>query len=262
VAVRRSNNKKQNNSGVPQAVVIFWLVFFIVIVSIFLANRNTIFENFDLLKTRITTSPDRFNPPPVITDPEPEIVIQPVVVPPTAQPVTPPTTPQPATPPVSQPQTTTSEPAKTPVQDKQPTSAQTRDRNIYFTQIDRDGQILRSKVNRKIAVSSSPLQDALNVMLAGPSADELNRGIISFIPQKTRLISAIVRGTTAYLNFSEDFQFNTFGVEGYAAQLRQIIWTATEFPTVKDVQILIEGRRVDYLGEGIWIGSPLDRQAL
>ncbi|MDR3124205.1 MAG: GerMN domain-containing protein, partial [Treponema sp.] len=67
--------------------------------------------------------------------------------------------------------------------------------------------------------------------------------------------------STAYLSFSEDFQFNTYGVEGYIGQLRQIIWTATEFPNISDVQILIEGRRIDYLGERIAIGSPLGRDA-
>jgi spore germination protein GerM len=105
------------------------------------------------------------------------------------------------------------------------------------------------------------MQDVLNVILAGPSADELNRGILNLIPQNTRLLSAAVRGNTAYISFSENFMFNTFGVEGYVAQLRQIVWTVTEFPNVNDVQILIDGRRLDYLGEGIWIGSPINRQS-
>jgi spore germination protein GerM len=106
------------------------------------------------------------------------------------------------------------------------------------------------------------MQDALNVLLSGPTAEERNRGIVSLIPQNTKLLSSLVRGATAYLSFSEDFLFNTYGVEGYAAQVRQIVWTATEFSTVSDVQILIEGRRVDYLGEGVWIGSPLNRQSM
>ena len=143
-----------------------------------------------------------------------------------------------------------------------PRPAETRERSLYFTHVDKDGQILRSRVSRNIAVSDSPMQDALNVLLAGPTAEEISRGIISLIPQNTRILSILVRGSTAYISFSEDFQFNTYGVEGYAAQIRQIVWTATEFPTVNDVQILIEGRRVDYLGEGIWIGSPIDRQSL
>jgi spore germination protein GerM len=70
-----------------------------------------------------------------------------------------------------------------------------------------------------------------------------------------------VRGNTAYLSFSDDFMLNTFGVEGYVAQLRQIVWTVTEFQNVNDVQILIEGRRLDYLAEGIWIGSPISRSS-
>jgi spore germination protein GerM len=104
--------------------------------------------------------------------------------------------------------------------------------------------------------------DALQALLRGPSAEEQQRDLISLIPQGTRVLSATVRGDTAYISFSEEFQFNTYGVEGYAAQLRQIVWTVTEFSTVKDVQILIEGRRVDYLGEGIWIGSPINRDSL
>jgi len=103
--------------------------------------------------------------------------------------------------------------------------------------------------------------DTLNVLLAGPSASELNKGLLNLIPQNTRIISATVRGNTAYINFSEDFLFNTFGVEGYVAQLRQIVWTVTEFPNVGDVQILVEGKRLDYLGEGIYIGIPINRQS-
>jgi spore germination protein GerM len=104
--------------------------------------------------------------------------------------------------------------------------------------------------------------DVLQVLLRGPSLEEQQRDLISLIPQGTRVLSATVRGDTAYISFSEEFQFNTYGVEGYAAQLRQIVWTVTEFSTVTDVQILIEGRRVDYLGEGIWIGSPINRDSL
>ena len=140
-------------------------------------------------------------------------------------------------------------------------TAQTRERSVYFTHIDKDGQILQSKVTRRIPVSETPMQDVLNIMFAGPSADEINRGILNLIPGNTRLLSATVRGSTAYISFSEDFLFNTFGVEGYVAQLRQVVWTVTEFPNVNDVQILVDGRRIDYLGEGIYIGSPISRQS-
>jgi spore germination protein GerM len=105
------------------------------------------------------------------------------------------------------------------------------------------------------------MADSLAALIGGPDADEKGRGLISLIPGATRVLGATVRGSTAYINLSEDFQLNTHGVEGYAASLRQIVWTVTEFPNVEDVQILVEGRRVDYLGEGVWIGSPLSRES-
>jgi spore germination protein GerM len=138
--------------------------------------------------------------------------------------------------------------------------AETRDRNVYFMQEARGGsELLPTKVNRKLAVSDSPLLDSLNALLAGPTTDEKNRGLIDCIPPGTRVIRLEMRGNTAYINFNEQFQYNTGGREDYAAQIKQIVWTATEFSNVHDVQILIEGNRVDFLGEGIMIGSPLKR---
>jgi spore germination protein GerM len=101
--------------------------------------------------------------------------------------------------------------------------------------------------------------DVLNVLLRGPTTAEESQKLRSLIPRGTRVLSATVRGSTAYVSFSEDFQFNTDGIEGYVAQLQQLVWTITEFSNIEDVQFLIEGRRVDYLGEGIQLGSPLSR---
>ena len=66
--------------------------------------------------------------------------------------------------------------------------------------------------------------------------------------------------TTQFLNFNENFEFNSVGVEGCITQLMQIVYTATDFSTVKSVQFLVEGEKKEYLGtEGQWIGSPLSR---
>ena len=247
--------------------MIFWAVFFIGVLFAFAANRETINKNFNLLVNRLSSSPSEGRP---IEDRHIDLdntdidVQQPVVVVPPAVPSTPPPEPMPPVQPAPSPVS----PAPPPVQPASPPPvtqarpAETRDRNVYFMQIDRDGQILRQRVTRRVALSDSPMLDVLNVLLTGPTAEERNRGIVSFIPPGTRILSALIRGTTAYINFSDEMQFNTFGAEGYAAQVRQIVWTATEFPTVNDVQILIEGRPVDFLGEGIWIGSPLNRNSM
>ena len=255
--------RKKSNTNVSHAVIIFWLIFVIVIISVFMFNAETIQKNFDLFRTRLTTSPDAGEEV-LMTDEELIVTIvgeqqtpeqKPEVI--AVEPQVNVQTPEPSSerPADSQPRT------QTPAQTQTSAPVQTRDRTVYFTLVSGDGQILQSGVMRRLPVSESPMMDALNVLLTGPSADELGRGIINLIPRNTRILSATVRGNTAYINFSEDFLFNTFGVEGYVAQLRQIVWTVTEFSNVSDVQILIESRRMDYLGEGIWIGSPISRQS-
>lgn len=131
---------------------------------------------------------------------------------------------------------------------------------ICFVAIDSDGPVVRKEVTRPVE-KDSPMADALRLLLAGPSATEAKTGCRSFIPAGSRLLSASVKNGVATLNFSDEFQFNQFGVEGSLAQLMQVVYTATNFGTVNSVQILIEGQKRDYLTEGVWIGSPLGRSS-
>jgi len=143
-----------------------------------------------------------------------------------------------------------------------PAAAKSRNAVLYFVRIDDDGVIVRQEVKRQIPATDSPLLDSFAALLKGPSEEELRRNLISLVPQGTVLLSAQVRGSTAFLNFNEAFMYNRYGIEGYAGQLKQIVYTATSFPTVQDVQILIEGERHDYLGgEGVYIGRPLSRNS-
>jgi hypothetical protein len=189
------------------------------------------------------------NGEPAAPAPEPAVT-------PAAEPVKPPEpAPRPAEPPKP-----AVKPAPKPAADTPAPAPKTAARSIYFIKFDEEnGVILRTKVSRTLPVTDSPLLDVLNALLRGTTAAEEKQELRSLIPLGTRVLSATVRGSTAYVSFSEDFQFNVNGVEGYVAQLQQLVWTITEFSNVKDVQFLIEGRRVDYLGEGIRIGSPLSR---
>ena len=129
---------------------------------------------------------------------------------------------------------------------------------VYFATVSDSGTVNREKCVRTIAKSASPMADSINSLLAGPTKDETKRGLRSFIPAETRLLSASIKDGSAHLNFSEDFQFNRYGVEGYNVQLQQVVFTACAFPTVNSVQFLIEGQKRDFIGsEGVWIGSPL-----
>lgn len=132
---------------------------------------------------------------------------------------------------------------------------------ICFVAIDSDGPVIRKEVGRSVA-KDSPLTNCIISLLSGPTASESATGCRTLIPSGTRLYSASVKNGVATLDFSEEFEFNSYGVEGYLGQLMQIVYTATNFSTVDSVQILIEGQKKGYLGsEGVWIGSPLSRSS-
>ncbi|MDR3283649.1 MAG: GerMN domain-containing protein [Treponema sp.] len=133
---------------------------------------------------------------------------------------------------------------------------------LWFIQIDRDGLISRKEVRRGLSKTNSPLTSAVQALLTGPSITDLEKGFVSLIPEGTKLLSASIVNRVATLSFSEEFEYNRYGVEGYLGQLAQIVYTATAFPTVDSVQFLIEGELREYLGgDGVRIGIPLSRES-
>ena len=147
---------------------------------------------------------------------------------------------------------------------KQPATAvekpAVRKTRLFFVSVDPNGRLLMKSVIRPIPASDSPLRDALEALLRGPTSPELNGGLLSMIPMEAKLRNVSVRGDTAYVDFSESFRFNAQGTEALNAQLRQVVYAATEFPSVKNVQVLLDGKKVRYLGpEGARIDEPLSR---
>ena len=136
------------------------------------------------------------------------------------------------------------------------------DMAVYFATIDENGNVEITSVTRQIEKSDSPRMSALNAVISGVTAEEAERGLQSLIPEGSELLGATVADGVATLNFNDAFEYNNFGFQGSFYQLMQIVYTATEFPTVDSVQILINGEKQEYLGsEGVFIGSPLDRKS-
>jgi spore germination protein GerM len=161
---------------------------------------------------------------------------------------------------------------KAPQQPRQPGSgstaqpakpaAKTRQARLFFIAVDPGGNIQLKGVIRPVEYVDAPLTSTLQALLKGPTPTEVNQGLISLISPETRLRRVYVKQDTAYLDFSEAFRFNSLGKEGLAAQLKQVVYSATEFPTVKQVQILIDGKTASYLSpEGLYIGKPLARSS-
>ena len=132
---------------------------------------------------------------------------------------------------------------------------------LFFIVISGDGSVVRKEITREIPKTNTPLAAAINALLSGPNISELELGYMSLIPSGTKLLGASINNGVATINFSEEFLFNKYGVEGIYGQLMQVVYTATAFSNIDSVQFLIEGAKQDYLGEGIFVGSPLPRSA-
>lgn len=281
----RSKRKKRASVG-----ILFWIAFVLFVAVVFLYNKQNI-ENVlettglvEVLSERVglsgddepeVTREDSEQAPDVEDDgrqpvPEDEPELEPVEPPveetPPRQPESEPE-PEPAEEPTPEsrdepevaadPEAPPREPEERDEPEVQPRRRTSR---IYYIRVTEDGTIYPHQVERMVSYVNSPMTQTLNALLKGPTTEELNLGLLNLIPENTQLISAAVEDGVAYLNFNESFRFNPMGVEGFVAQLQQIIYSTTEFPTVDRVQILIEGKRVDYLGgEGIYIGDPIGR---
>lgn len=134
---------------------------------------------------------------------------------------------------------------------------------LCFVEIDPEGSINRKLVKRSVPKNDSPLTQSIKLLLEGPDTTKgTERDCVSLIPYGVKLLGVRISEGVAYLDFNDSFEINTNGVEGYNAQLMQIVYTATSFSTVNSVQFLIEGKKKEYLGsEGQWIGSPLSRNS-
>lgn len=153
----------------------------------------------------------------------------------------------------------TTDPVKSPVE----APAETVSLRLFFIELNDDGTSNIKEVSRKMKKTSTPLTDAINALIDGPTkGEEKTYRCRTMVSPGTRLLSASVRNGVATLNFSEDFEFNNYGIEGVMWELDQIVYTATAFPTVEKVQFLIEGAHREYISEGLRIGEPLSRESL
>lgn len=141
-------------------------------------------------------------------------------------------------------------------------AGKTMNLKLFFMTINSGGSVSRKEVTRQMKKTESPLSDAVNALIAGPDITETAQGCRTLVSNGTTLLGASVKDGVATLNFSDEFEFNQYGIEGLRGQLQQIVFTATAFPTVQSVQFLISGEKKDYLGsEGVWIGTPLNRNS-
>ena len=137
---------------------------------------------------------------------------------------------------------------------------------VYFVRSDP----VRNKVTLAAVRRPAPhgpievrLEAALRALLDGPKAARWGeaRDLATEIPAGTTLLGVKVDGNIVTVNLSETYARGG-GSTSMLARVWQVVYTATQFADAPEVQILVNGRRVEALGgEGVMIGSPLRRRA-
>ena len=115
-------------------------------------------------------------------------------------------------------------------------------------------------VLRVVPKSTAVAAAAMNGLLAGPTKDEAgDRTMTTAIPDGTELLGVTIKNGVATVDLST--QFDTGG--GSASmqyRLAQVVYTLTQFASVKSVVFQIEGQTVTVFGgEGIVLDGPVGR---
>lgn len=126
--------------------------------------------------------------------------------------------------------------------------------SLYFSE--EDGMYLKSEKRKiKITDTNTEAKEVLQELLGGPHDSRLENAM----PEGTRLKRFFIKKTTAYVDLSRDvMEKHQGGSEGELQTIYSIVNTVTlNFPEIKDVQILIEGKTESTLAGHIDISYPL-----
>ena len=115
-------------------------------------------------------------------------------------------------------------------------------------------------VLREVPQTTATGTAAMKALLAGPTtAESGDRTIGTAIPSGTRLLGLTTKNGVATVNLSTEFDSGA-GTVSMQYRLAQVVYTLTQFATVKSVIIQIEGQTVTVFGsEGIVLAGPVGR---
>lgn len=122
--------------------------------------------------------------------------------------------------------------------------------SMYFK--DPDGYVVPMKMS--FPDTPSPAKVTLRYMVQnGPGEQMLPAGFIGLIPYGTEILGMDINEGLATVDFSEEFL--NYQAEDERKILEAITWTLTEFPTIDQVQIRVNGKALKEMPVN---GTPLD----
>ncbi len=133
-------------------------------------------------------------------------------------------------------------------------AATTAELTLYFSD-DQAMYLLPEKRKVAIGEGESIAEAVVRELIKGPSGAGLKRTI----PPETSLLSLSVENGVAGVNFSRGIQDSRYGGSaGESMLIYSIVNSLTELPGINQVQILVEGKKIESLYGHIGIAEPLE----
>ncbi len=145
-----------------------------------------------------------------------------------------------------------------PTADPSASPAATTTVRIYLFQPDpTGGDAHLVPVTRSVPFTRAVATAAVRELLAGRASEE--QGLLTMIPAGSKLLSITIDGSVATVDLTGAFQSGG-GSASMLGRLAQLVYTATQFPTVDAVRLRLDGQPVQSVGgEGVIVGAGLGR---
>ena len=129
-----------------------------------------------------------------------------------------------------------------------------RSLEVWFVRDGRLSETLRTHApTRRVATA------AVGALLAGPTGAERDGGLSTQIPRGTRLLGVSIENGVASVDFTSDYGAGA-GSRSLQLRLAQVVYTLTQFPTVRAVRFELNGAPVNvFSSSGIVLGHPVGR---
>ena len=135
-----------------------------------------------------------------------------------------------------------------------------KDVQIYLVSFNEKTEAVSLSSVKRSVTGTSPLDAALRELLKGPNASEKKKGMITAIPSGLRIRGVTVHDGIADIDFNERIEEGGAG-NILLSRVDQIVYTATQFDTVKGVTIRVNGKKKKTLGaDGLSVDGPLHRR--
>ena len=125
---------------------------------------------------------------------------------------------------------------------------------LYYP--DEQGMGLKTE-SRTIKVTDNDKYTAtVQALMAGTK----EKGLTNIIPKQAKLNSVTVKKNVAYVDFSQGLVKSFVGGStGEEMLVGSVVNTLTEFPEIKAVQILVDGKKIDSLSGHLDLSEPISR---